>query len=204
MNGTPRRELDRLQKLRREESGRRRAELEAAALRGSAELGYANVTVQAVLDRAEASRSRFYREFDNLGACYASAYAKEIDLLSERLLAGCADGWERGLDQALHVIRALVEDDPLLARALIVEVHVAGEPAIAKKREVWERLSHALDRARRETTKPRHSPPPLTASFMLSAIESAVCQFLLDGARDDFGQTVSALRDLIVETYRGQ
>lgn len=203
MSGTPRRELDRLQKLRRDDSGKRRAELEAAALRGSAELGYANLTVQAVLDRAEASRSRFYREFDNLDACYASAYAKEVELLSERVLGGCADGWESGLDRALRVLRELVERDPLLARALIVEVHVAGEPAIAKKREVWERLSHALDGARRETTKPRHSPPPLTASFMLSAIECAVCNFVLDGTGDDFGQTISALRDLIVETYRG-
>jgi AcrR family transcriptional regulator len=203
MSGTPRGELDRLQKLRGADFDQRRAELEAAALRGCAELGYANLTVQAVLDRTGASRSRFYREFDNLGACYASAYAKEIELLSERVLPGCVDGWENGLDHALGVVRKLVEDDPLLARALIVEVHVAGEPAIAKKREVWERLSHALDGARRETTKPRHSPPPLTAAFMLSAIESAMCQFLLNGAREDFGQTVSALRDLIVETYRG-
>jgi AcrR family transcriptional regulator len=203
MSGTPRRELDRLQAVRRADSDQRRAEFEAAALCGCAELGYANLTVQAVLDRVGASRSRFYREFENLGACYASAYAKEIELLSEQVLAGCVGGWERGLDQALDVVRKLVEDDPLLARALIVEVHVAGEPAIAKKREVWERLSHALDGARRETTKPRHSPPPLTASFMLSAIESAVCQFLLNGARADFGQTVSALRDLIVETYLG-
>jgi AcrR family transcriptional regulator len=203
MSGTPRRELDRLQKLRREDSDKRRAELEDAVLRGSAELGYANLTVQAVLDRAGASRARFYREFDNLDACYASAYTKQVELVSEKLLAGCTGDWESGLDRALGVVSKLVEDDPLLARALIVEVHAAGEPAIAKKREVWERLSHALDRARRETTKSRHSPPPLTASFMLSAIESAMCQFLLDGAQDDFGQTVSALRDLIVEAYRG-
>jgi AcrR family transcriptional regulator len=202
MSGTPRGELDRLEKARREASERVRAELESAALRGSAELGYAKLSVQAVLDRAKVSRSRFYREFDNLGACYASAYAKEIDLLSERLLSGCGD-WEGGLDQALRVLQELVEENPLLARALLVEVHVAGEPAIAKKREVWERLSHALDGARRETPRPRHSPPPLTAAFMLSAIECAVCDFLLGGRSDDFAQTLLELRDLLVETYFG-
>jgi AcrR family transcriptional regulator len=203
MSGTPRRELARLEKQRRDDSDQRRAELEAAALRGCAELGYANLTVQAVLERAGASRSRFYREFDNLDACYASAYAKEIELVSERLLSGCERDWEEGLDRALRILQELVEGNPLLARALFVEVHVAGEPAIAKKEEVWERLSHALDGARRETTKPRHSPPPLAASFMLSAIECAVCSFVLDGKKADFGPTVSALRDLIVETYRG-
>lgn len=202
MSGTPRGELDRLEKARREASDRVRAKLESAALRGSAELGYANLSVQAVLDRAKVSRSRFYREFDNLGACYASAYAKEIELLSERLLSGCGD-WEGGLGRALRVLQELVEENPLLTRALLVEVHVAGEPAIAKKREVWERLSHALDGARRETPRPRHSPPPLTAAFMLGAIECAVCDFLLGERGDDFGQTLSELRDLIVETYFG-
>jgi AcrR family transcriptional regulator len=203
MSGTPRRELARLEKARREGADQRRAEIESAVLRGSAELGYANLTVQAVLDRAGASRARFYREFDNLDDCYASAYGKQIELLSRRLLIGCGGGWESGLEQALRVLQELVEENPRLARALFVEVNVAGETAIAKKREVWERLSHALDGARRETSKPRHSPPPLTATFMLSAIECAVCQFLLDGERDDFGRTISALRDLIVETYRG-
>lgn len=203
MSGTPRRELDRLERARRQVSDERRAELEAAVLRGSAELGYANLSVQAVLDRAKVSRNRFYREFDNLGACYASAYAKEIEQLSERMLSRCEEGWESGLERALRVLQELVEENPSLARALLVEVHVAGEPAIAKKREVWERLSHALDGARRETGEPRHSPPPLTAVFMLSAIECAVCDFLLRGRGDDFGQTLGALRALIVETYFG-
>src|SRR6478735_5924141 len=192
MNGTPRRELDRLNRARQEGADQRRAEIESAVLRGSAELGYANLTVQAVLDRAQASRARFYREFDNLDDCYASAYGKQIELLSERLLTGCRGGWESGLEQALRGLQELVEENPLLARALFVEVHVAGEPAIAKKREVWERLSPALDGARRETSKPRHSPPPLTATFMLSAVECAVCQFLLGGERDDLGRTISA------------
>lgn len=203
MNGTPRGELDRLSKAQREASGDRRARLEAAALQGSAELGYASLTVQKVLERAKMSRTGFYREFDNLDSCYASAYGKEIDLLSARLLAACEEGWQAGLDAALEVTRDFVLGEPLLARALFVEVHVAGGPALAKKREVWERLSHALDGARRETSKPRHSPPPLTAVFMLSAIECAACDFLLGERGDDFGQTLSELRDLIVETYFG-
>lgn len=202
MSGTPREELERLSKARRDASDRR-TKLEVAALQASAELGYANLTVQKVLDRARVSRSSFYREFDNLDSCYASAYGREIDLLSRRLTAKCCEGWQAGLDGALEVARNLVLEQPLLARALLVEVHVAGEPAIAKKREVWERLSHALDGARRETTKSRHSPPPLTAIFMLSAIECAVCDFLLSGRDGDFERTLAALRQLIVEAYPG-
>lgn len=201
MSGTPGEELDRLAKARRGAAADRRSRLEAAALQASAELGYANLTVQSVLDRARVSRSGFYREFGNLDSCYASAYSKEIDRLTDTLLASCDKGWAAGLDGALEVTRDLVLEQPLLARALLVEVHVAGEPALAKKREIWERLSRALDRARRETTESRHSPPPLTATFMLSAIECAVCDFLLGALGDDFGQTLAALRSLILEAY---
>jgi AcrR family transcriptional regulator len=200
MNGSPREELERLSKAQRGGAAERRRKLEEAALRGSAELGYANLTVQKVLDRARVSRNAFYREFENLDSCYASAYGREIDLLIDTLLGKCDEGWPAGLDGALDMTRAFVLEQPLLARALLVEVHVAGEPALAKKREVWERLSHALDRARRET-EPRHSPPPLTATFMLSAIECAVCDFLLGGADGDLGTTFSSLRTLIVEAY---
>lgn len=203
MNGTPGGELERLAKAQREASRERRSRLEAAALQGSAELGYAKLTVQKVIERARVSRNSFYREFDNLDSCYASAYRKEMGLLSESLLARCGEGWWAGLDGALAVTRDLVLEQPLLARALLVEVHVAGEAAIATKREVWERLSHALDGARRETTKPRHSPPPLTAAFMLGAIECAVCDFLLGGRGGDLERTLSALRQLIVEAYFG-
>lgn len=203
MSGTPHAELARLLETRKQREGEIRARLEAGTLLAVAELGYARTTVQAVLDRSAVSRNRFYREFDNLRECFAAAYSGEIDLLTERLLAGCGDGWGEGLDSGLSVLRGLVLERPLLARALLVEVHVAGEPALAKRREVWERLSHALDGARRETAVPRHSPPPLTAAFMLGAIEAAVCDYLLEGTGDNFGEMLAELRALIRGAYLG-
>lgn len=203
MNGEPEGELERLRIAYFAGVERRRAELEAAALLTSAELGYANLTVQAVLDRSGVNRNRFYREFDNLAACFSSAYCREIEQLSERLLKRCENGWLAGLDGALATLQELVLTEPKMTRALFVEVHVAGGPALAKRQEVLERLSRALDGARREIPRSRHSPPPLTAPFMLSAIEAAVCHFFLDPEVDDFGRTMTALRNLIVETYRG-
>lgn len=203
MSGDPGGELDRLRNAYFAGVEKRRAELEIAALLSSAELGYANLTVQAVLDRSGVSRNRFYREFDNLAACFSSAYCREIEQLSERLLKGCDGGWLAGLDGALATLQEMVLTEPKLTRAMVVEVHVAGGQALAKRKEVLERLSHALDGARREIPRSRHSPPPLTAPFMLSAIEAAVCHFFLDPEVDDFGQTVAALRNLIVDAYRG-
>lgn len=200
---TPRKELRRLLEERERGARETRARLEAGTLLGAAELGYARLTVKAVLNLTGVNRNRFYREFESLSECYAVAYAREIDLVSDRMLEGCGESWEEGLDKALTVLRELVLDRPLLARALFVEVHVAGEPALAKRREVWERLSHALDGARRETSKSRHSPPPLTASFILSAAESAVGRFLLSDGEQSFPETLEALQDLILDLYFG-
>ncbi|MGN6275690.1 MAG: TetR/AcrR family transcriptional regulator [Solirubrobacterales bacterium] len=199
---TPREELRRLLEERERGARETRGRLEAGVLLGAAQRGYARLTVQAVLNLTGVNRNRFYREFKSLSQCYAAAYGREIDLVSERMLGDCEDGWERGLDKALAVLHELVLDRPLLARALFIEVHVAGEPALAKRREVWERLSHALDGARRETSKSRHSPPPLTALFILSAAEAAVAGCLL-GRGDDFSKTLQALQELIVELYLG-
>lgn len=200
---TPKEELQRLFDDRLAKAERRRVRLQTAVLVASGELGYAKLSVQDVLERAGVGRTRFYREFSNLGDCYSSAYAAEIDRLLSRLLSGCGGGWRAGLERALADLGELVVERPLLTKGLLVEVHVAGGRALAKRREVWERLSHALDGARRETAEPRHSPPPLTASFMLSAIEAAVGDYLLGDRSDNFRETLSELRALILETYLG-
>lgn len=202
--GTPRRKLEDLQaeQLRAREASRVR--LEAAVLEAAGELGYARLTVQAVLDRSGVGRSRFYREFANLAECFACAYVAAIERLCERLLVGCRPGaWRAALVSALDVLSRLLAERPLIARALVLEVHVAGEPALAKQREVWERLSRAMDGARRETDSSRHSPPPLTASFMVSAIEAAVGRALLSGDPGSFRESAPRLRDLIFDVYFG-
>jgi AcrR family transcriptional regulator len=179
-----------------------RRRLEAGVLLASGEIGYSTLTVQAVLDRTGDGRTRFYDEFASLGDCYAAAYSREIEIFAWRLLRGCSGGWRTGLHKALAELESLVLEQPLFARGLLVEVNVAGEPALTKKRELWERLSRALDRARRETTGSRHSPPPLTAPFMVGAIETAVGSVLLD-RNENFPETIRFLGDLILETYFG-
>jgi AcrR family transcriptional regulator len=179
-----------------------RRRLEAGVLLASGETGYSTLTVQAVLDQTGDSRTRFYEEFSSLGDCYAAAYSREIEIFARRLLRGCSGGWRTGFYKALAELESLVLEQPLFARGLLVEVNVAGEPALTKKRELWERLSRALDRARRETTGSRHSPPPLTAPFMVGAIESAVGSVLIDG-HENFPETIRFLGDLILETYFG-
>lgn len=77
----------------------------------------------------------------------------------------------------LGELARFVDEDPELAAGLIAEVHVAGGTALVVRSEVVERLSRAVDRARREIPD---APPPVTSRFIVGAIESTVIRTVLD------------------------
>lgn len=174
----------------------------AAMLLACGELGFRRVTVEEVLERYGGNRAQFYGHFANLDECYAAAYEAEAEhLCGEILRAGAAEPtWRRGLRAALDVLAAFIRQRPLVARALLIDVHIAGDPAMTKRKEMFERLSHAIDSARRETEF-RHSPPPLTALFMVSAIESSVVSALMKGEPERFEEAVPELAQIAAAAY---
>jgi len=176
----------------------------AAMLHASGEWGYREVTVQRVLDRYGGNRAQLYRQFPNLAACYLEAYESGIERLCDEILraAAAAPDWHTGLRAGLTALATFATEQPLLARALLVEVQLAGEAAWSKRKEILERLSGAVDSARRET-RSRHSPPPLTALFMVSAIESAVVTALSAGEPRRFEAIVPELTEIVRAAYFG-
>lgn len=158
-----------------------------AALLVAGEHGYQEASVRQVLRRYGGYRAQFYKYFSSFGDCYEQAYAAESDRLCEELLTtGRRHGsWQGGLEAALCVLAKLLVERPESARGLLVEVHAAGEPSLRKRREVFERLSRAIDSARRETGS-RHSSPPLTAMFIVHVIDAALADALICGTPERF------------------
>jgi AcrR family transcriptional regulator len=156
--------------------GAARLAMERAALEVSGEVGFEAMTVEAVIDRSGAHRDRFYRTYASKSECYLRAYTAGIDDLAEFILGACASApsWPAGMRSALEALGEFLEAEPLLARGLITEPWGAGGGVLEKRYEVFERLSRAIDRARRETPKSRHAPPPVTAEFILRGGEAAV------------------------------
>jgi AcrR family transcriptional regulator len=202
---SPRGELVRIQAERDGQDSEARARMMEAMLEACGERGYRGVTVGDVIRRCGGYRTQFCRHFANKADCYADAYETEIERLNGTLLeAGCAqEGWQAGLCTALAGLASFAGERPTLARGLLVEVHVAGQRALAKREEVFERLSRAVDGARREN-KSRHSAPPVTASFMLGVIESAVTTALLEGQPQQFASAVPELEQMVVAAYFGE
>jgi AcrR family transcriptional regulator len=180
------------------------AEFELSALRRAGEVGYARMTVEEVVAGARSNRARFYALFAEKRECYAAGYSDAVELLVEAILAragGEAD-WLSGFHAALSELAAFLASDPPLARGVILEARVAGGPVAAIRIKVFERLSRAIDRARRENGS-RHSPPPVTADFILNATEATTARYLLAGRAAEFGEAVDDLVALAASLYPG-
>ncbi len=201
---TPRRALARLRGTQVEREAGARRQIEEAVLVACGRRGYRNITVAEVLELSGAYRSQFYRHFASKADCYAAAYEAGIERLCAALLGTAAvePSWREGLRAALRELSRFASRHPDLARGLLVEALVAGGPAGIKRDEVFERLAHALDSARRETGS-RHSPPPITAAFMIGAIESSVGEALAADEPQRFTAAVPELAHLIVAAYFG-
>jgi AcrR family transcriptional regulator len=182
-----------------------RRAMERAALELSGEIGYRRMTVRGLLAASDSHRDRFYAAYADKAECYAVGYAAAIEELAARLLGACAEesDWPAAVRAALVSLDEFVAAEPTLAKGLLAEVHVAGGAALAKRKEVFERLSRAIDRARRETDPSRHSPPPVTSDFILSAIEAAALRSLAADEADQFAHQVPGLLLLAIGPYFG-
>jgi len=192
--------------LRRRRSTRRdelAARLRAAALEVAGEEGYAALSVERILARAGVGRSSFYALFAGKDECYLAAYEEAAGELEEVLLGPCreASDWLDGLTASLAALARLLAERPAWAAAVLAEVRVAGGAAGARRKEVFERLSRAIDTARRET-RSHHSPPPTTAPFILAGIESAAIRSLR-GLGPDFATAVPDLVYVAAVPYLG-
>lgn len=167
--------------------------------------GYDKATVQEIVARAGISRRQFQRRFGEVEACFARAYEEAAERLCRELLeAGRgAASWREGFRAALAELLRTVAEQPLLAKALLIEVRAArGEPW-AKHQQVVERLSRAVDRAREEPGVSA-SATALTAQFVVGAIEESICVEIGSGRAARVERLHPDLAHLAVLSYFGE
>jgi AcrR family transcriptional regulator len=201
---TPRAELERIRRQQIERDFDVREQIMDAALTACGEKGYRNASVQDLVDRYGGYRTQFYRHFASKADCYVAAYETAVERLCARVLGATksAENWAERLRGALDELASFAIERPLLARGLLVEVHVAGGAALAKRNEVSDRLASALDLARREAGV-SIAPPPITAPFVVGTIEAAAISAL--AARDPkrFADSVPELAAIATRAYFG-
>lgn len=169
------------------------------------EAGYREASVRAILEHSGGHRAQFYKHFESKEDCFAQAYAAWIERLCAGLLeaATTVPGWEAGVRAAMVELFRFVTERPAIARALFVEVQIAGEPAMARHEAVVERLAAAIDGVRSELD-PEQAPPAATGIFVVGGIESCVCEALTAGDPDRIWDTLPELMHLAVGSYFGK
>lgn len=176
--------------------------IERATLEASAQVGYPQLIVETIIERAGVSRNRFYRLYAGSADCFARAYSREADSLLARLVASCraAADWKHGLDAALTELAAFAVDSPLLANAVVAQARQGEDPVMDKRAEVLATLTAAMDDARRYSD---FSPPAIAAPFVVGAIEGALANALLSGKPEEFVEGLPALRYIALATFFG-
>jgi len=182
-----------------------RERLLEAVLVVSGEIGYDAVAVKLVIERGRTSRGTFYRHFASREDCFLQAYEAASEWLYRRLigLAKRQPSWREGLRAALAELLEFCASQPAMAKALLIEAHTVGGRALAQHDELMERLSRAMDSARRETES-RHSPPPTTSLFMVGAIETLVRSKLMTGDAARAPEVLPGLLHYVMMQYFGE
>lgn len=159
------------------------------------ELGFRETSVRSILEYSGGHRAQFYQHFESKEDCFAQAYGVWIERLCTELLEAAASvpGWEAGVREAIVRLFRLSTARPAIARALFVEVQIAGEPAISRHDAVVERLAAAIDGARVDID-PGEAPPEATGVFVVGGIESCLAEALGGG---DSGRVWNALPELM-------
>jgi AcrR family transcriptional regulator len=176
-----------------------------AMLLASGELGYERIAVRNVIERAATSRATFYKHFADREDCFAQAYRDTGEWLYRRMVGASKhqDSWREGLRAALAELLEFCANRPAIAKALLIEVHAAGERSLAQRRDLMERLSRALDSARREIPS-RQAPPPVASDFIVGAIDTLLSAKLLDEDAASAPDMLPGLLHFVVMQYLGE
>ncbi|MBO0746705.1 MAG: TetR/AcrR family transcriptional regulator [Acidimicrobiaceae bacterium] len=147
-----------------------------AMLLVSGERGYAEISVQTVISRAKASRNTFYRHFSDKEDCFTRAYEAGMDELLRQIIepAHRADDWLAGVRAGATALVRVLEAEPAVARALLLEAFPAGRRTMDKRAEAMRRIAAELDRARSQLPAESEPMPALTSEIVVGGLESLV------------------------------
>lgn len=114
-----------------------------------------------------------------------------------------ADSWRLGLRAALAELLRVFAERPLLARALLVDVHAARGLAWEAHQAAVARLTAALDSAR-SAPGALSSASPTTAGFVFGAIAESLALEILAGRGVELERLLPDFAHLVVLNYFGE
>jgi AcrR family transcriptional regulator len=182
-----------------------RGRLVAAMSRAASEQGVANITVAMVVEGAGVSRRTFYELFSDCEDCLLAALEGAVTRAGARVLPAyeTAEGaWRGRMRAGLTELLGFFDEQPHLARLLIVEWLAAGPRALERRRRLLEVIASTVDEGR--ATRPGGSQPPeLAAEGVVGAVASVLHARLTSTSPGALIELVNPLMGIVVLPYLG-
>ncbi|HEY0390608.1 MAG TPA: TetR/AcrR family transcriptional regulator [Solirubrobacterales bacterium] len=182
-----------------------RERLLAAMLRATAQLGYREVSVQDVLERAGVSRPTFYEHFENKEDCFLAALDIAAIRLRQRLEAAGEEGetWRERLRLTLEDLLRFVTEEPDAAMTLVVDARAACPPALLRRDELLDHFASCLDTQVRAEAPDGTVPSAIAAAGIVGGIEALLYSRLNRGETDGIESLLPSLMYFAVLPYEG-
>lgn len=164
--------------------------------------GYEQTTVQDAISQVGLYRQAFYDNFHDKEDCYLEALdagSAWVELAMRKALRGQVS-WRGQLRGALSGLLGFLDEEPVIGRALLVEVHAAGPRAVAKRTEAMQRAARAIDLAREES---EDDAPAISAEAVVAGILAVLHSRLAGRKSERFVRLLPELMYLAVLPYFG-
>jgi AcrR family transcriptional regulator len=166
--------------------------------------GIAAVSVESLCARAQVNSGHFDRCFADLEDCFLSLHDELMAELCERLTvaADAATNWHDRMWAAGWAAMRFIQENPVRARFLLVEVNGVGSGAQGRRDRIVQRCADLLDGGRGESRK-RGPMSRCTAEIAAGAIYGTVLAKLQDGAAERGEEFLPELIYMAVMPYLG-
>ena len=139
-----------------------------------AELGYANVRIADVVDRARVSRQSFYEQFPDKEACFLAAHERGIELILERLAQSAQEIQSLDPGEQLRAgIRAylsLASAEPEFAQCMLIELPAIGPSGLRARLAAHEQIALLLSEWHRAARAAQARLPEVPAKRYAAAV----------------------------------
>ncbi|MFP5388272.1 MAG: TetR/AcrR family transcriptional regulator [Thermoleophilia bacterium] len=165
-----------------------RARIAAAIVSLAGSHGYAQTSIEMICEQARARRSHFDRCFGGKEDCFLCVHDEVAAEFCDRVLAAyeAAASWHDRVWAAGWAAMRFLQEDPVRARFLVVEVNGSGAGAQERRDRALQRLADIIDGGRKELEHPERVSR-CTAEIVAGAIYGTLLSRIEAGCleRDD-------------------
>lgn len=182
-----------------------RARMLAAMFDVVSEVGAGGVSVANVVARSGVSRRTFYELFEDREDCFLAALDEAVRCACEQMQAACqgSERWRERVRAALVALLRFLDDEPAMARLMVVEALAAGPKAQARRQRALARVIEAVDEGRGESSAVAQAPP-LAAEGVVGAVFSVIHARVSEREPEPLLRLAGPLMSMIVLPYLGQ